>query len=106
MYKDKERQKEANRLAKQKQRTKGMTLEGMTEQGMTEMVPPAYIPGVSGDFEMLPERPRFLKLSDGQVLDRASPPVAEPQSGDFIQSIRHCNEAELDFRPLKLKKAT
>ena len=36
MYKDKDRQKEANRLAKQRQRTKGMTQEGMTGQGMTE----------------------------------------------------------------------
>lgn len=37
MYKDKNKQKEANRLAKQKQRgmTKGMTSEGMTQQGMT-----------------------------------------------------------------------
>ena len=36
MYKSKEAQKEANRLAKQRQRAKGMTYEGMTEQGMTQ----------------------------------------------------------------------
>ena len=38
MYKDKEQQKEANRLASQRRRdkSKGMTREGMTEQGMTQ----------------------------------------------------------------------
>ena len=35
MYKDKEKQREANRLAKQRQRVKGMTSEGMTDKGMT-----------------------------------------------------------------------
>jgi len=39
MYKDKEAQKEANRVASQKRRDrqKGMTPEGMTEQGMTRI---------------------------------------------------------------------
>lgn len=42
MYKSKEEQKEANRLASQRRRdkqkgmTQGMTKEGMTEQGMTQ----------------------------------------------------------------------
>ena len=53
--------------------TKGINKEGLTEQGLTrdgtffkgdvECVPASY---------GLPERPRFLKLSDGQVLDRAN----------------------------------
>lgn len=37
MYKDKDKQKEANRQAKARQRAKqGMTSEGMTQQGMTD----------------------------------------------------------------------
>lgn len=38
MYKDKEKQKESNRIASQRQRdrAKGMTQEGMTGQGMTQ----------------------------------------------------------------------
>jgi len=39
MYKDKDKQREANRKAKAKQRAKqGMTSEGMTQQGMTGIV--------------------------------------------------------------------
>ena len=60
---------------KRKGLTSGINIEGLTEGGLTkegtffkdgiEMVPP---------FGALPARPRFLTLSDGQVLDRANKP--------------------------------
>jgi len=39
----------------------------------------------------LPERPRYLKLSDGQVLDRANPPKGKPWWK--VESLRRCNRA-------------
>src|SRR3990167_2492772 len=66
MYKDKEAQKKRNsESAKRK--------KGMTQQGMTEMVPASYIQGTT-KHEFLPERPRFVTLSDGQTLDRLFKP--------------------------------
>ena len=109
MYKDRDEQKEANRMAakrrrdKQKGMTQGMTKSGYDAdktEGMTEMVPPAYVPGVSGDFMMLLERPRYLTLSDGQVFDRLNPPVGK-FSGTYIQEIRFCNESEFNYHPTK-----
>ena len=41
MYKDKEKQREANRLAKQRQRSKGMTSAGYDTVGMTSKDMPA-----------------------------------------------------------------
>jgi len=109
MYKDKEKQREANRLAKQKARkgmTSGMTQEGMTGQGMTkdgtyfkdgvEMVPPSYVQGLTGVFEALPERPRYLTLSDGQVLDRANQPTVLATNA---QAIKASNESEYNYHP-------
>ena len=40
MYKDKDKQREANRLAKQRQRQKGMTTESMTPEIVTLAVIP------------------------------------------------------------------
>uniref|UniRef100_A0A6M3L0W8 Uncharacterized protein n=1 Tax=viral metagenome TaxID=1070528 RepID=A0A6M3L0W8_9ZZZZ len=103
MYKDKNKQKEAVRKAVAKSRVllKGITSEGITEQGITvETVPPAYVPGITGDFMMLPERPRYKTLSDGQVLDRANPPDGK-FSGTYIQEIRFCNESEFNYHPTK-----
>lgn len=44
-YKDKDKQKEANKLAAQRRRDKGMTNKGMTKQGMTQ--DPKVIPDVT-----------------------------------------------------------
>jgi hypothetical protein len=41
MYKNKEKQREANRLAKQRQRSKGMTSAGYDTEGMTSKALPA-----------------------------------------------------------------
>ena len=79
MYKDTQKQKEANRLAslKRRQKVKGMTVEGMTPTGMTDkgvtlLKRPNgedYDPG-----EMLGNRHRYMVLSDKQVLDRQTLP--------------------------------
>ena len=76
MYKDRQKQKEANREAKRKSR-QGMTEEGMTNQGMTKC---ARLKGmtenqgmtlfryVDGKKEILDELPEgYHTLSDGQV---------------------------------------
>jgi hypothetical protein len=57
MYKDKEKQKEANRLASQKRRakTKGMTNQGMTEEGMTNNVIPGSDASVIPKIQAAPE---------------------------------------------------
>ena len=50
---------------------KGLT-SGINKEGVNiEMVPGEYIKMRDGRIlEVLPERPRYLTLSDGQVLDR------------------------------------
>ena len=108
MYKDKEKQREANRLAKQKARkgmTSGMTEQGMTGQGMTkegtyfkdgvEMVLASYVQGITGKFEVLSERPRYLTLSDGQGLDRLNQPEPDTQ----MRAMNFCNESEYNYHP-------
>ena len=75
-YKSEEARREASRRSMEKKRqglTKGINKEGLTEQGLTRdgtffKGDAEYVPASCG----LPERPRFLKLSDGQVLDRAN----------------------------------
>ena len=84
---------------------KGLTKEGLTGQGLTEdgtyfkdgveMVPP---------LGTLPERPRYLILSDGQRLDRAHPPKADLTlwPGWRIRALRACNEAD-KMKPLMVR---
>ena len=77
MYKDKEKQKEANRLAKQKSRqgvTKGVTSEGMTGQGVTLLNRPNGEP--YNPDEIWQGSKRYIgPFSDGQVLDRTTVPL-------------------------------
>ena len=110
-YKDKGKQKEAVRRAVDKHRkgitSEGITSEGITEQGTTEieeMVPASYVQGVNGRmYEVLPERPRYLTLSDGQVLDRANQPEGHT-SGDRIVRMQAANESAYNFKPSKNSK--
>ena len=37
-----------------------------------EVVPASYIEGLNRKYKFLPERPRYLELTDGQILDRTS----------------------------------
>ncbi len=78
-YKDKEKQREYNTRRMQTVRqgnTGGNTESAVTQHKVTqvETVPASYIVGNKGEYMFLPERPRYLKLSDGQVLDRANQP--------------------------------
>jgi len=66
------------------------------------MIPASYIEGTRGKYLSLPERPRFLKCSDGQVLDRLN---GDPGHGEvsLIAGLRMCNEADFGFKPLEMK---
>jgi len=95
MYKDKDRQREANRQAKARQRAKqGMTSEGMTNEGMTgNMTIETLIKmdagcgdklthGVTGIVAGYPD-PVFT-----QLLAKADPamcrPVSKPGDADYV----------------------
>ena len=92
-YKSEEARREASRRSMEKKRqglTKGINKEGLTEQGLTKdgtffNGDVEYVPASYG----LPERPRFLKLSDGQVLDRAN----QPNPNKHLPAMIACNRA-------------
>lgn len=92
-YKDKEQQKEYWKDRKRQQRMS--TPDNVhPELSTPEVVPASYVEGLSGRmYEFLPERPRYLTLSDGQVLDRANQPSPSSVSGVMIQSMRQSNES-------------
>jgi len=64
-----------------------------------ETVPPGYVYGTTGKYLNLPERLRYLTLSDGQVLDRAN----QPSPNDVIPAMNMCNESYFNYRPTKKK---
>jgi len=97
-YKDKEEQRKSVREAVAKHR-QGITGQGITGQGIT-MVPASYVQGLNGrKYRSLPERPRFVTLSDGQVLDRLNQPIADKTK---IPQMRASNEC-YNFHPAEGK---
>ena len=90
------------RMRRYRDKQKGVTKEGVTGEGVTfkdgiEYVSASYVQGLEGRmYEALPERPRYLTLSDGQVLDRLVPPVADLTR---IHQMRMCNESSYNFHP-------
>ena len=73
-YRDKEKQKEAVKKAVDRHR------KGITEEGIT-----------SGYYkEMFEGKPRYLKLSDGQVLDR----TYQPWPNKHLPGMVACNMAD------------
>ena len=50
--------------------------QGRVEQGRVEQVSASFIEGNKRRYEFLPERSRYLTLSDGQVFDRTNQPIA------------------------------
>ena len=99
-----QKQKEQARLRKQRQRDKERDIGVRDGDSVTqEMVPASYVQGLNGKvYEALPERPRFLKLSDNQVLDRLNQPEGHT-SGDFIVRMQACNES-YNFKPNESSK--
>ena len=89
----KEQNKERMRKVRQKgaqpvgAQPKGAQNSEVHKTGAQEMMPAVGI---------LPERPRYLTCSDGQVLDRLVPPVADLTR---IHQMRMCNESSYNFHP-------
>ena len=94
-----EKQKEQARVRKQRQRDKDKD-NSVTSPSVTskrDMVPALYVMGLNGVmYEALSERPRYLTLSDGQVLDRLKQPVGN-RAGDV--DMMACNESAYNFKP-------
>ena len=105
-----QREKTLERVKRYRDKRKGVTSEGVTSEGVTkdgtyfkdgiEMVPASYVQGITGKFEALPERPRYLTMTDGQTLDRANQPQGMT-SEDRILRMQACNEASYNFKPHK-----
>ena len=96
MPQSKERQREQAKVRKQRQRDKQRDIGSVTspivggvQHNPIETVPQSYVQGLTGKFKSLHERPRFLTLSDGQVLDRFNQPEASVE----LPGIRGCNES-------------
>ena len=94
---------------RKKRSNKGSNIPGSNSEGLTsfkdgvEMVPAAYVPGVHQTYLMLPERPRFLALSDGQILDRANQPLIKVEgissSGPRVNAMLRANDSAFGFKP-------
>ena len=103
---------EQSRLRMQKMRNKkSVTSDSVTKDSVTsssvtqerDMVPASYVEGITGRFKSLPKRPRYLTLSDKQVLDRLEQPKGNV-SEDFIQRMKACNEGAYNFKPNQSSK--
>ncbi len=97
--------KEQTRLRVQRYRDnkKSVTTDNNVTHGdvTPETVPASYVQGLSGVFESLPERPRYLTLSDGQVLDRLNQPMPNKSNCHDMQA---CNEASYNYHPNNVSK--
>lgn len=70
----------------------------MKTKGSQETVPASYVQGLTGKFESLPERSRYLTLSVEQVLDRLDQPRAVPVSAENVSAMAYCNEQGYNFK--------
>ena len=96
-YKSPEQQREYD---KERMRKKRQGRTDKVEQEAVEQVPASYVEGLNGrQYEFLPKRPRYLTLSDGQVLNRAYKPARVLPGGNMIQALRASNEACLNYHP-------
>lgn len=68
------------RVKRYRDKQKSVTSDNNVTQGCNaETVPASYVEGRKERHEFLPERPRYLELSDGQVLDRLNQPTANKE---------------------------
>ena len=81
-FKDKTKDRKYHKELMRKKR-EGVTKEGVTGEGEPQNVTP----------EMFEGKPRSLKLSDGQVLDRAN----QPKPNKHLPRMEACNRAN-DYR--------
>ena len=89
-----------NLMRKRRSNKEGSNSVGLTE----EMVPASFVNGVNRKYQSLPERPRYLSLSDGQVLDRSYQATGVAPMIPFINtSILMSNDACYGFTTLKSK---
>jgi len=111
-YTDKEKAKEYWRDKKRRQRMSNpkMSNPETPKNVQPEIVPASYIYGNKGKYEFLPERPRFLTLSDGQILDRLNQPdpigtlSGMSASNDFTVTGHSAGLLESIVDPTKRKK--
>ena len=98
--------KEQTRLRVKRYRLKKNSVtqdKDVTQECNAEMVPASYVQGLGGRmYEALPERPRYLELSDGQVLDR-SIQIEGHASGGHILRMQAYNESAYNFTPNAIK---
>lgn len=98
--------KEQAKLRMRKMRNKdSVTSDSVTKDNVTqEMVPISFVQGLNGRmYEGLPERPRYLTLSDGQVLDRLNLPIGHTNK-DRIARMQRCNESAYNYHPNESSK--
>ena len=70
----------------------------MLTEGANKVETASYVEGLKGRYQFLPERPRFVTLSDSQVLDRLYRPLPNMRS----VSMAACNDT--CFSDLSLNK--
>lgn len=102
-YKDKEKRNKASKDSMERKR-KGLTT-GVNKEGVNiEMIPASFVQGLNGRmYETLPKRPRYLTLSDGQVLDRLNQPEPNINNDAAMQA---CNESSYNYKPRESSKET
>jgi len=87
-YKDKQKYQEYNKERMRVARERVAQNKTESESVQPDMVPASYIQGNNGRYQFLPERPRYLTLSDGQVLDRKYTPAHK-----YHPFMAACNDA-------------
>ena len=100
----KRREQGRARVERYRNKQKSVTSDSVTQEDNVtqETVPVSYVEWTNGRmYQSLPERPRFLTLSDGQVLDRLNQPTPN-KSGD--QAMQACNEGAYNFKPNQSSK--
>ena len=98
MNTSKQKEQTRKRVERYRDKQKSVTPSSGVTQGCNavEMVPASYVMGLNEVmYEALPERPRYLTLSDGQVLDRLDQPEGG-RSGDT--EMVACNESAYNFK--------
>ncbi len=102
--KQREQAREQTRLRVQRYRDnkKSVTTDNnVTHEDVTqEVVPVSFVEGLNGKmYQTLPERSRYLTLSDGQVLDRLNQP-----NRSNSPEMRACNEARYNYHSNQVSK--